>query len=319
MLRSNWQISSIRRFPFEIILIIVGVFLLSFSHLFVRFSEQEISPVTITFDRFFVSTAILTLWYFVQSLIKLPVAESSLQRPTREAIPLFIISSILGSLTAGLLALSLLYTSIANASTFCSCTPIFATLGGWLFLKQNFSGRFLLGMAIVICGSILISIEGFQESSLTWIGDLLALLSALTYAANYLVREKLRVDFSSETILYWYCLCSSLLLFPITLVMGNQFFPRTLPVWLAIVGLSLFCQIIAQMLMINSLKKFSSGYITLFQKLGPIISACLAWLFFGEVISLLNGLSIGAIISGIYLASTSQVAKSEKKAHETTA
>ena len=35
------------------------------------------------------------------------------------------------------------------------------------------------------------------------IGDLIALLSALTYAANYLIRERLRAKFSASTTLYW--------------------------------------------------------------------------------------------------------------------
>ena len=36
--------------------------------------------------------------------------------------------------------------------------PIFTTLGGWLVLRQQFLGRFLIGMAVAVIGAVAIGL-----------------------------------------------------------------------------------------------------------------------------------------------------------------
>jgi drug/metabolite transporter (DMT)-like permease len=291
-------------FSTAFISLLLGIFILSFAAIFTRISENELGPVATTFNRCYIAAIVLFMWDGIQTKV------DNSSKPN-EVIKLkdwgiFLLSSFLGTSTLLLWALSLTQTNVANSNLLHNLTPIFATLCGWLFLGQKFDYKFLLGMMLAIIGVATISFEDLKEPVDSLLGDFLALLSAIFYALNYLVREHLRSKFSTTTILLWPCFFSVCSTFFVTLTTENRLFPTSWQTWSAVICLAIFCQVIGQGLLIHNLKRFSSGFVTLFMLVEPLLTALLAWAIFAEQLTPLNWLAFFLVLTGIYLAKISK-------------
>ncbi|MCZ2202876.1 DMT family transporter [Cylindrospermopsis raciborskii] len=283
--------------------LLLGVFILSFAAIFTRIAENELSPSATVFNRYYIATVVLVPWQIIQLRINNSSEPNQVIKLQDWAI--FVLSSILGTSAIFLWASSLTQTSVANSNLLHNVTPIFAVLGGWLFLGQSFDYKFLLGMLLAIIGIFIISFGDFHSEVNSLYGDSLALLSAVFYALNYLVREKLRSKFSASTILLWTCLLSGCFTFLITLTTETQLFPNSWQTWLAVICLAVLCQIIGQGLLIHNLKQFSSAFVTLLMLTEPLLTALFAFIIFAEKLSPLNWVAFIVVLIGIYIAKLS--------------
>ncbi|OSO90669.1 EamA family transporter [Cylindrospermopsis raciborskii CENA303] len=283
--------------------LLLGVFILSFAAIFTRIAENELSPSATVFNRYYIATVVLVPWQIIQ--LRINNSSEPNQVINLQDWAIFVLSSILGTCAIFLWASSLTQTSVANSNLLHNVTPIFAVLGGWLFLGQSFDYKFLLGMLLAIIGIFIISFGDFHSEVNSLYGDSLALLSAVFYALNYLVREKLRSKFSASTILLWTCLLSGCFTFLITLTTETQLFPNSWQTWLAVICLAVLCQIIGQGLLIHNLKQFSSAFVTLLMLTEPLLTALFAFIIFAEKLSPLNWVAFIVVLIGIYIAKLS--------------
>ncbi|WP_299415653.1 DMT family transporter [Acaryochloris sp. IP29b_bin.148] len=300
--------------PFVALIAAVGI--LSFSAIFTRLSEQELSASATIFNRFWIASLALGMWSGFHQF-----RQPSLE-PTRPSPPLqgrdllwFLCLGILIYGRAGSWAWSLTQTSVANSNLLHNMTPLFATLGGWLFLGHRFNRQFLMGMGLALTGVLAIGIGDFQVGTSSLVGDGAALLSAVFYAANFLVIERLRVKFSTSTIMLASCMVTGLLTLPIVLLGGNQLFPTSTTVWLAVIALGVISQGLGQGLLAYCLKQFTSGFVSVFMLLEPLITAILAWKIFSEQLNLLNWIAFFVVLMGLYLATISKGASKSSLAH----
>ncbi|MBW4632686.1 MAG: DMT family transporter [Iphinoe sp. HA4291-MV1] len=285
-------------------LLIIGVFTLSLAAIFIKLSEQYIGPNATVFNRFWIATVILGLWRGIRAMGSRLSRDSPPQKQNytiRDLVMLLVWSTVI-PMSHISWAWSLTQTNVANSNLLHNLTPIFATLGGWVLLGHYFDRRFLMGMLLAIGGAIAIGIQDSQIAADQLIGDALALLSAVFYAGGLLAAEKLRVKFSTTSILLWSCLIRSFLTFPVAAFTEERLFPSSVEGWLPVFCLALFCQVIGSGILAYSLKQFSSGFASLFLLLEPIITTILAWVIFAEHLSLFNLLAFFVVLVGIYLA-----------------
>jgi drug/metabolite transporter (DMT)-like permease len=287
-----------------LILLLIGVFTLSLAAIFTKFSEHYIGPNATVFNRFWIATVILGLWRGVKGMSSRLSGDSTAQKQnyTIHDILLLLVSATVTSISHISWAWSLTQTNIANANLLHNLTPIFVTLGGWLFLKHNFDRRFIIGVLLTVGGALAIGIQDLQIATEHLMGDALALLSAVFFSSNFLVMEKLRDKFSTTSLLLWSCFFRIFLTFPIALLTEDQLFPSSVEEWLPVFCLALFCQVIGTGILIYSLKQFSSGFISLLLLLDPIMTTILAWVIFAEHLSLFNLLAFFVVLVGIYVA-----------------
>ncbi len=286
----------------------VALLALSLAAIFIRLSEQEISPFATVFHRFWIATIVFGFWNGLEGRVRGKLTEETAAKSGIYTSADFILLLIMGtaaSLSVGFWAWSLTQTSVANSTVLRNLTPLFTTLGGWLFFQKSFDRRFLMGMAIAIAGAITIGIDDLQISTDNLFGDGAALLAALLYGCYLLVVEQLRVKFSTATILLWRCGLGAVLTFPIVLLAEGRIFPITLQGWLAVISLALICQCLGQGLLAQTLNQLSSGFVAVALLLEPAITALLAWAIFSEGLSLSNGFAWLVVVVGIYLAKTS--------------
>ncbi|MCF2146128.1 DMT family transporter [Desmonostoc muscorum LEGE 12446] len=286
----------------------VAVFLLSLAAIFIKLSEKEIGSNATIFNRFWIGAVAFGLWNSIQASRYKLSADFLIQNEayTIRDIIIFVVLAIIniGSLLSW--AWSITQTSIANANLLHNLNPLFATLGGWLFLGHRFGKKFLISLVLALGGTIIIGIKDWQVSADNFIGDGVALVSAVFYAASFVLRERLRTKFKTTNILLWSCTLGSLFTLPIVIITEDRVFPSSFSGWLAVICLAILCQVVGQGLVTYNLKKFSAGFVSLFLLLEPIIAAILAWAIFSEELSLINWLAFLVICAGIYLA------KSEK-------
>jgi drug/metabolite transporter (DMT)-like permease len=287
----------------------------SFAPIFIRLSETELGANATVFNRLFIfalvfGTGSAISYRFRETESKGENVETDKPISWQQWLLLFAVG-IISITTLGLWAISLQYTSVAKSMLLNNLTPVFTSLGAWLFLGKRFEFKFLLGMIIALGGAIALGLEDLHGSSENLLGDIYALLSAVFLGIYFLIVEQLRNRFSATTILLWRCIIGSILLIPIVLISEGQLFPSTLEAWLAVIGLGIISEGLGQRLLADCMDRLSSSFISLFLLLEPIISSMLAWFIFAEGLSSTTWVGFAVILTGIYLAQSSSAAMQE--------
>ena len=291
---------------------------LSFTAIFFKLGETEISSNAVVFNRLWIATIILGLSQKTSKVklsspneINQKIHENNLKTYTKRELWLILLMVV--SATASILfwAWSLSQTSVANSTVLRNLTPLFTSLCGWLILKQKFDRQFCWGMLIAIVGAVAIGWDDLQVSNDNFLGDATALLSAFFYAIYLLAVEDLRLHRSATTILFWRCSFGTLVMLPIAAFTGDSLFPTSWLGWILVIALAFVSQVCGQGLLAYSLSKFSSSFVAIVLLLTPITTAILAWLIFAESLGWLNAIAFILVLFGIYIAqSSSSVQKS---------
>ena len=284
-----------------------AVIALAFSPIFTKFAETELNPTSIIFNRLWIATAIVAGW---RSLYSPQIESASFEtRPDSQQLILLVAASLCATASALLWAISFNHTSVASSTVLRSLTPLFISLAAWLVLKQNFERQFIIGMTLSIVGATAIGWDDLQLGTDLLIGDGIALLSAALHGANLLIIGYLRDrGCTTDRILFWRCGCGALMILPMIYFTDYQLLPTSVFAWFNVVALAVVCQTFGQGLLVYSLKQFTSSFVGVFTLLKPSIAALLAWAIFSEEISLINGVSLVLILTGIYLANKSNSA-----------
>jgi len=293
-----------------ILTLCIALIAVSFAPIFIRLSETELGANATVFNRMFIFVVFFGIGGGIRNKLSSPQEVGEQEPITIQQWILLIAVGIISITTLGLWAISLEYTSVAKSMLLNNLTPVFTTLGGWLFFNTRFDKRFILGMAIALSGAIALGLEDFHGAEGNLIGDIYALLSAVFLGAYFLVVEQLRNRFCATDIILWRCAIGSALLIPIVLLTEGQLFPSTWLPWLAVIGLGIISEGFGQRLLADCMDQLSSSFISLFLLLEPIISAIFAWILFAESLSATTGLGFIVVLTGIYLAQSSKSATS---------
>jgi drug/metabolite transporter (DMT)-like permease len=291
-----------------LVLLFIALIALSLAAIFIRFSEMEISSNATVFNRLWIAMTIFGVGSGIKQIQLyrskdlIPQAVNLENFSFLNNLKLLLIMGVTSSIYITLWAWSLTQTSFANSIVLRSLTPVFTTFFGWLFLGQYFETTFLVGIAIALCGAIVIGITDFSYSTNNITGDVAALLAAIFYGVYLLSVEKLRTRFSSSTILLWRCFIGTVLTLPIVILSEQPIFPYSLSGWLAVISQAVVCQVLGQGLLAQSLNQLSSGFVATSLLLEPMITAFIAWVIFSEQLTFINCIAFCIVLLGVYLA-----------------
>ena len=295
----------------------LALFSVSFAPIFIRLSETELGANATVLNRLLIFVVVFGVGRLISERLA-PRAELRPPEPhTRQQWILLVSVGAISVTSLALWAISLEYTTVAKCMLLNNLTPIFTSLGGWLLLGKQFDRRFLVGMAIALAGAIALGLEDLNGEAGFLVGDLYALLSAVFLGTYFLMVEQLRNRFSATTILLWRCAIGSVLLLPLVLLTEGQLFPTTTTAIFAVLGLGIISEGLGQRLLADCMDKLSSSFIALFLLLEPIVSALLAWIIFVERLSPTTWVGFAVILTGIYLAQSSDAATIDLNSTET--
>jgi len=286
-----------------LVVLLAGALGIAFAPIFVRLSE--LGPSATAFHRVLLALPALWLWQHMES--------RSPRRPSRPAgWPDYLRLIAIGLFFAGDLAFwhwSIRYTSVANATLLANFAPVFVTFYGFALFGQRFSRTFLIGMSLALVGACVLMGGSFTLGPSHLLGDALGIVTAMFYAAYIFAVGRLRVRFSTATIMSWSGLVTCAALLPIALISGESLVATTLFGWLMLIGLALISHAGGQSMIAYALAHLPAAFGSVSLLLQPAAAAVLAWLILGEALGPWQAVGASVILGGIYLARRGSASK----------
>jgi len=286
------------------IALLAGAMAIGGSGILVRLSE--IGPVATGFYRMALSLPVFLLWAQLGP-------RPSGKRPSglagvRASFGLILVSGILFSIDLAMFHMSITYTSVANATLLSNLTPIWVTLGAWLFLRERIQTLFLVGLIVALLGSALLMGHSFQLSADRLLGDALATGASLFYGGYLLALTRLRARLSTPTVMAASGAVSAVLLLPAVALLGEGMIPATIAGWSVLAGVALISQAGGQGLIAFALAHLPASFSSVSLLVQPISAAILAWLILGEALGPLEAAGGAVVLAGIWIAARASLA-----------
>lgn len=197
-----------------------------------------------------------------------------------------------GILTAGVLWFGLYMVALnwgeqlvdaGTAALIVNIGPILiALLGGWL-LKEGFSPRLFLGIAISFAGVAVVSLSMSRDGASSVLGVLLCLVSAVTYAISVVVQKPTLKHCSSLQFTAFGNLIAAVLCLPFAPLLFSQLESAPTSATLHVLYLGLFPTALAFLTWGYALRFTTAGKLGATTYVVPAIVVGMSWLFLDEI------------------------------------
>jgi drug/metabolite transporter (DMT)-like permease len=269
----------------------VGIVALGFSALFVRWAD---APGAVTgFYRMAIA-----------SLILVPIALIRHGSPRRWPVAGLRFAALGGAALCLDLALwntSVMYTSAANATLLGNMAPLWVAMVAALFFKEKLSGRFWIGLALVLSGAAAVLGADFLRGFHVGLGDLLAISASVFYAGYYLATQAGRRHLASLPYVAAAGVIATVLLLGIVLLLGLPLTGYPLPTWAAFAGLGLVTQVLGYVSVGYALGHLPASRVAPTMVGQPVMTALLAIPLLGETLLPVQWIGGAAVLVGIVL------------------
>ena len=272
--------------------VLIGVFAVSFSALFVRLCSAP--PLIIATYRLlftFLLLAPVTLLNYRQGIRVLSRRQLRLAAGSGLCLALHLVTWFT----------SLKFTSIASSVVIVTTQPVFVLLGSWLFFRERVGRKALMGVLLALTGSMVIGAADFQLDLRAFWGDLLALAAAVFVSGYLLIGRRLRSNVSLPAYTFVTYGCSALVLVVTSLLGQVPFFPYPATDWLLFLGLAVICTILGHTVF-NWVLKYVQASVVSVSILGEPLGAIVwASLFLREFPTLRQLIGSAIIFCGLFL------------------
>jgi drug/metabolite transporter (DMT)-like permease len=247
---------------------------------------------------------IATYRMMVASLILIPFAcyKKTWRRWEGNEMKGFLFSGLFLSLHFGFWIASLKYTSITSSVVLVTTHPIFVGIGGWIFLKERVGMNLVLGIALSVLGSGLISYGDMCLSKEALMGDGFALLGAIAASGYLLIGRKMRKDQDLLSYIFPVYSTAGLILILLSLIFHESFFGYSPPTYFFLFLLALIPQLIGHTTFNWALKYLPASMVAITILGEPIGSTILAYFILGEGLTILKVIGGVLIFTGILIA-----------------
>lgn len=189
-------------------------------------------------------------------------------------------------------------TRLGNATLFGNSGSILIVAWGLFVLRRAPRANEWLAFAAAIVGSAILLGRSLQIDHTTLVGDLLCLLAGFLYTFYILLAQKGRETLGSWSLLFWSSLAGLPVMVGVALALGEPFWPTD---WTPVVALAITSQLIGQGLLVFALRHFSPLVVGLALLTQPVVSVVVGWVWFGEVLSLLDAVGMVLVAAGLVL------------------
>jgi drug/metabolite transporter (DMT)-like permease len=220
----------------------------------------------------------------------------------RKELGWFFLSGLLLSLHFALWIASLKYTSVASSVVLVTTHPIFVGIGGWLLLRERMGVGLVLGIALSVLGSGLISYGDMSLSTEALMGDGLALLGAIAASGYLLVGRKMRKDQELFSYVFPVYSMAGLILILLSLIFRQSFWGYSPSTYFYFLLLALVPQLIGHTTFNWALKYLPVSMVAVAILGEPIGSTILAYFILGEGLTVWKILGGVSIFAGILIA-----------------
>lgn len=272
--------------------LVAGAIFMGCSPIFVRLAD--VGPFSSAFWR--VALALPPLWLW-QKLAREPASTDS--RGFSRSI-LFAGAAFAGDLIFW--HLSILNTTIANATLLSTMAPVWVFLVSFLFFQQVLRRAEIVGLAICIVGGMLLIRDSFEIDRARLTGDLQAVATSLFFGLYIVGIDQARRFGGPARIMFLSTAFSTVLLLVAAIIAGERFWPATVAGWLPLLGLAFISQAAGQGLLAFALGRLPVAFSSLVVFLEALAAAALGWLVLSERLGLWQWLGGCLVLLGIWLA-----------------
>ena len=270
---------------------------MGFSPVLVRLSD--LAPLSSGFWRLGLSIPVTGLF----ALITAPLALRGGLAFTKRDHILAICAGLAFGIDIACWHMALFYTTVTDATLIANLAPLIVTLTAIALYGERPGPIYLLGFALSISGAILLVLQksGGAEPVNRWLGDLLGLGAAITYAAYMMLAGKLRQTHSAAIVIFYSTFVSGLFMLAIALANGDALLPGSWMGWLVIFAIALVSHSGGQGLIIYALGHLPASFSSMTQFIQTAVAALAAWVLLAEPLTLMKILAALAILSGIVI------------------
>lgn len=275
-----------------------------------------ISPIGLTYSRFaFGAIAFWIISLFIKS-----------EKVSRKDMGTLFLGSLLGvGINQGSFIAGLQRTSVTNASIVITVTPILAMIISFFILKEPITlkkaGGVLIGL-IGVLSMILTSQTAAAGHEASIIGDLLCVLSSLSYAFFLVLTRGISKRYHSLTLMKWMFLFSAILFMPLgykDLSSAAIFVHGSAVAWGSYLYMLIGATVITYLLIPVAQREIRPTTIGMYNYLQPLVAAFIAIMWGHDTFSWTKPLSGVLIFIGVYFVTTSKSREDvehEKEIHE---
>ncbi|MBK8009195.1 MAG: DMT family transporter [Rhizobiales bacterium] len=273
--------------------LVVGAFAMGASPIFVRLAD--VGPFASAFWRCALALPFLALWALTEP------KETRAMFSTDRAV---VLSGLFFAGDLFFWHLSILATTIANATFIATMAPVWVAFGAWIVFRERISRGNFLGLALCLIGGAALVGQSYSFAPERLVGDGYALITSIFFGlyilaiSNARTRTKIGVGslaFMSAAIT---CAC----MFVIAMLFETNFMPRSMNGWLTLLALAIISQVLGQGLLAIALGKLPATFSSLVIFLEAVGAAALGWLVLSEALGPIQGLGGALILLGIWVA-----------------
>jgi drug/metabolite transporter (DMT)-like permease len=223
---------------------------------------------------------------------------------------LLVVAGVLLGLHFAFWFASLQIVSVARSTLLVATGPLWTGLAERFLLKRTTPVTFWLGLGFAGIGAYFVMTKGGASTMAgnlhgsPLLGDALATLGAIAIAGYLLIAKELQVRLGAIRLVTSTYSFAAISLWPLALLTATvaSILPHSSAAWLSVLGMALIPQLIGHTAFNWSLKHFSAGAVGAATLLEPAFAAGLAWWFFGEAVTGMQGVGGVVLLVGVGLA-----------------
>ncbi|MEW6069237.1 MAG: DMT family transporter [Candidatus Thermoplasmatota archaeon] len=200
--------------------------------------------------------------------------------------------------------IGMLYTTATTSSIIQSTGPIFTLLLAVVFLKESFKVTKGLGTAIAFIGTVILVTQGNFQFTFELYGNVLLLLSTLSYSIASIITKKGLEQHEPLTLLTFVVFLGFFLNLIPGIIAENVWSLTTVSLtsWLVVVTLAVFPSFIGAWLWYKVMVDLEVSKLVIFLYLMPVFTFLFSFITIHEVVSLVTVTAAVITISGVALA-----------------
>jgi drug/metabolite transporter (DMT)-like permease len=198
--------------------------------------------------------------------------------------------------------LSILNTTVANATFFATTAPIFVVLVAWLALRRHVSGGTVAGLILCCFGGVSLIGQSLDVNPARIVGDLYGVATAVFFALYFLAVERARETGGAARVTFELTLVTAAILLVVALLLEPRVMPHTREGVAALVAVAWISHAGGQGLLSIALGRLPAVFSSLVIFVEAMAAAAFGWMILDEQLTPIQFLGGALILGGIWMA-----------------
>ncbi|NLY67279.1 MAG: DMT family transporter [Tissierellia bacterium] len=278
------------KYDFLLLLVAVGW---GFSFYFVDISLQYMGPLTLNAFRFIIAFSVIGAFSY-----------KKLKNPSRLTLKYSLLIGLIFFVVFASSAMGVMLTSLSNASFLPGLSVIFTPILTALIYKKKPEKKLLLAVPMSTIGLALLTLrDGFDIGSDYFLGDILCIITAVTYALAIVLTGSAveKEDVDSYQLGVYPLAVTGILSLILAFIFEKPAIPSAPIAWFTVLFLALFCTGLALVIQTIALQYTTEERVAIILALEPVFAGFVAYIFAGEVLTKMAYLGAVLMILSMFI------------------